>query len=106
VLCKNLTVSRGEAMLFDERRYFSYIPNDGLSPAERIVREANQRCDQENLNAQLKGAVDVGVRAPRFAAALSPSGDGDAHGTIGQPSRPPAAEDGATLRRRQRRPTP
>ena len=63
VLCKNLTVSRGQTLLFDELRYFFYITNDWSSPAERIVREANQRCDQENLNAQLKGGVGA-LRMP------------------------------------------
>lgn len=63
VLCKNLTVSRGESLLFDELRYFFYITNDWSSPAERIVWEANQRCDQENLNAQLKGGVQA-LRMP------------------------------------------
>ena len=57
VVCKNLTVSRGEDLLFDTLRYFFYITNDRAAPAERIVFSANARCDQENLNAQLKGGV-------------------------------------------------
>ena len=56
-LCKNLTVSKGELLLFDDLRYFFYITNDFSSPAEEIVFQANQRCDQENLIAQLKGGV-------------------------------------------------
>ena len=63
VVCKNLTVSRGQSLLFDDLRYFFYITNDWSSPAERIVWEANQRCDQENLNAQLKGGVQA-LRMP------------------------------------------
>jgi len=63
VLCKNLTISRGENLLFDELRYFFYVTNDWTSPAERVVWEANQRCDQENLNAQLKGGVGA-LRMP------------------------------------------
>jgi hypothetical protein len=62
VLCKNLTVSRGENMLFDDVRYFFYITNDRTSSAKEIVLSANGRCDQENLNAQLSG----GVRAMRM----------------------------------------
>jgi len=62
VLCKNLTVSRGEDLLFDEVRYFFYITNDRPSPPKEIVFSANARCDQENLNAQLVG----GVRALRM----------------------------------------
>jgi len=53
VVCKNLTVSRGENLLFDELRYFFYITNDRASSAKEIVFSANDRCDQENLNAQL-----------------------------------------------------
>jgi len=62
VVCKNLTVSRGENLLFDELRYFFYITNDRASPPKEIVFSANARCDQENLNAQLVG----GVRALRM----------------------------------------
>ena len=63
VLCKNLTVSRGEWLLFDDLRYFFYITNDWSSPAEEVVFEANQRCDQENLIAQLKGGIGA-LRMP------------------------------------------
>jgi len=62
VLRKNLSIEKGQRRLFDEIRYFFYITNDrGLSPAE-VVASANQRCDQENLNAQLLN----GVRALRM----------------------------------------
>ncbi|NIA16532.1 MAG: IS1380 family transposase [Nitrospiraceae bacterium] len=57
VVCKNLTVSRGEDMLFDEVRYFFYITNNRRLRASDIVFSANDRCNQENLNAQLKGGV-------------------------------------------------
>ena len=62
VVCKNLTVSEGQQLLFDDLRYFFYITNDGSSSAEKVVFEANQRCNQENLIAQLSG----GVRALRM----------------------------------------
>jgi len=62
VLCKNLTVSRGEGLLFDDIRYFFYITNDWETSAAGIVASANGRCNQENLNAQLAG----GVRALRM----------------------------------------
>ena len=51
---KNLSVSRGELMLFDDVRYFFYITNDQKLPASEVVFSANDRCDQENLIAQLK----------------------------------------------------
>jgi len=57
VVCKNLTVSRGEDTLFDEVRYFFYITNERSAKMRAIVFSANDRCDQENLNAQLKGGV-------------------------------------------------
>jgi Transposase DDE domain group 1 len=54
---KNLTVAKGERRLFDDYRYFFYLTNDWVTPAAEIVYLANDRCNQENLNAQLKGAV-------------------------------------------------
>jgi len=62
VTAKNLSVERGEQVLFDEIRYFFYITNDRISSAAQIVRRANQRCNQENLIEQLKN----GVRALRM----------------------------------------
>ncbi len=57
VLRKNLTVERGEQKLFDDIRYFFYITNDRRKTPAEIVVSANQRCDQENLNAQLLNGV-------------------------------------------------
>ena len=57
VLRKNLTVEKGEQVLFDDLRYFFYITNDRQASQAEIVREANQRCNQENLIAQLKNGV-------------------------------------------------
>ena len=57
VLRKNLTISKGEQRLFDKVRYFFYLTNDTAAPAWQIVREANQRCGQEQLISQLKGGV-------------------------------------------------
>jgi hypothetical protein len=57
---KNLSVEKGELALFEEIRYFFYVTNDWSMTEEEVVREATQRCNQENLNAQLK---DGGVRA-------------------------------------------
>jgi hypothetical protein len=57
VVRKNLSVEKGEQVLFDDVRYFFYITNDPTTPAEEIVLLANDRCNQENLIAQLKGGV-------------------------------------------------
>ena len=63
VLRKNLSVERGEKVLFDDIRYFFYITNDHKSSSAEIVRGANQRCNQENLNEQLKNGVKA-MRMP------------------------------------------
>ena len=63
VLRKNLSVERGEKVLFDDIRYFFYITNDYKSSSAEIVRSANGRCNQENLNEQLKNGVKA-MRMP------------------------------------------
>ena len=57
VVRKNLSVEKGEQVLFDDVRYFFYITNDLTLAAEEVVFLANDRCNQENLIAQLKGGV-------------------------------------------------
>ena len=56
-LRKNISVERGEAVLFDQYRYFFYITNDRALTADEVVAEARQRCNQENLISQLKGGM-------------------------------------------------
>ena len=63
VLRKNLSVEKGEQVLFDDYRYFFYLTNDRTSPAAEIVFRANDRCNQENLHAQLKHGV-CALQAP------------------------------------------
>jgi hypothetical protein len=57
VLRKTLSVERGQRLLFPRIDYFFYISNDRKSAAPEIVFDANRRCNQENLIAQLKGGV-------------------------------------------------
>ena len=57
VVWKDLEVSRGQRKLFDDSKCFFYITNDWDAPAEEIVFDANDRCDQENLIAQHKSGV-------------------------------------------------
>jgi len=57
VVRKDLSVEQGERVLFDDYRYFFYLTNDRTSPAADIVFLANDRCNQENLHAQLKSGV-------------------------------------------------
>ena len=61
-LRKNLSVAKGEQVLFDEIRYFFYITNR-MDDATEIVLLANQRCNQENLIEQLKNGVQA-MRMP------------------------------------------
>ena len=57
VLRKHLETVRGEEGLSREVRYFFDITNDREATASEVVFEANDRCDQENLIAQLKGGL-------------------------------------------------
>jgi len=57
VLRKRVGVDKGQLRLFEEYRYFFYITNDRELTAEEVVFSANDRCDQENLIAQLKSGV-------------------------------------------------
>ena len=63
VVRKNLSVEKGERVLFDDVRYFFYLTNDWVAEADEIVFSANERCHQENLLAQLSGGVRA-LRAP------------------------------------------
>jgi len=63
VVRKNLSVAKGELRLFDDYVYFYYLTNDPTRSPAAIVFEANQRCNQENLHAQLKGGVRA-LQAP------------------------------------------
>jgi len=56
-LRKNLSIERGDNVLFEQHRYFFYITNDRSLSAHQVVAEARDRCNQENLHAQLKGAM-------------------------------------------------
>ena len=60
---QTIAVEKGQARLFDEIRYRFYLTNDREGTLRALVLKANDRCDQENLIAQLKG----GVRSLRAA---------------------------------------
>jgi hypothetical protein len=57
VVKKYQVVEQGQQVLFETYRYFFYITNDRESTAAEIVFSANDRCNQENLHAQLKSGV-------------------------------------------------
>lgn len=56
-LRKNLSVERGDNVLFEEYRFFFYITNEQKMTPDEVVHEARSRCNQENLISQLKGGV-------------------------------------------------
>ena len=57
VVRKNISVEKGEKLLFDRIVYFFYITNDWVAEPNDIVFLANDRCNQENLLAQLHSGV-------------------------------------------------
>jgi len=58
VILRKLIERRDAQMrLFEEYRYHFYLTNDRQMSAAGIVFDANKRCDQENLLAQLKSGV-------------------------------------------------
>ena len=63
VVRKNISLEKGEKLLFDRIEYFFYITNDWLAEPNEIVLAANGRCHQENLLAQLHGGVRA-LQAP------------------------------------------
>jgi len=48
VVRKNLSIAKGETVLFPDERYFFYLTNDWETSAEQLVLKANRRCNQEN----------------------------------------------------------
>ncbi len=54
---QTIAVEKGQTRLFDEIRYRFYLTNDRKAAPRVLVFKANDRCDQENLIAQLKGGV-------------------------------------------------
>jgi hypothetical protein len=65
VLRKNLSIEKGERVLFPDVRHFFYITNDARLSMEDVVGHANRRCNQENLIEQLKNGVNA-MRVPVY----------------------------------------
>jgi hypothetical protein len=63
VVRKKLGIDEGQMRMFEEYRYFFYITNDREMTAEDVVFSANERCNQENLIAQLANGVHA-LKAP------------------------------------------
>lgn len=63
ILRKNISVEKGEDYLFPEIRYLFYITNRRDLAWHEVIQQAHERCDQENVVAQLKGGVNA-MRLP------------------------------------------
>jgi len=63
ILRKNISVQKGERVLFDEIKYFFYLSNRWDLSVPEIIGLANGRCDQENVIEQLKNGVNA-MRMP------------------------------------------
>jgi hypothetical protein len=57
VVRKRVGIDKGQMRLFEDYRYLFYITTDQEMTAQEVVFSANDRCDQENLIAQLKSGV-------------------------------------------------
>jgi hypothetical protein len=57
VLRKALAIEQGQFRLFDDVRYFFYLTNLSAPSPTEVVFLANDRCNQENLNEQLRNGV-------------------------------------------------
>lgn len=63
VVKKNISVEKGETVLFDDIRYFFYITTRRDITKAEVVKLANKRCNQENVIEQLKNGVNA-MRLP------------------------------------------
>jgi hypothetical protein len=57
VLRKLIDTEQGQLSVGSDFKYFFYVTNDRTLTQAEVVAEANHRCNQENLIAQLKGGV-------------------------------------------------
>jgi hypothetical protein len=57
IIRQTIAVEEGQTRLFDEIRWRFYLTNDREGTRRELVFKANDRCDQENLIAQLKGGA-------------------------------------------------
>ena len=57
MLRKLIDEERGQLCIGSDFRYFFYVTNDRKLTQAEVIAEANGRCNQENLIAQLKNGV-------------------------------------------------
>ena len=63
ILRKNLSIEKGEEVLFDNVKYFFYITTRRDLSIHEVVQLSNERCNQENVISQLKNGVHA-MRLP------------------------------------------
>ncbi len=63
VLRKTIEEERGQLSLATNFRYFFYVTNDRVMTQAQVIAESNDRCNQENIIAQLKDGTRS-LRAP------------------------------------------
>lgn len=56
IICKNLRRNDKQGRFFDDYEYFFYLTNKWGIPVEKVVYGSNDRCNQENILAQLNQA--------------------------------------------------
>ena len=65
VVRKNISRIKGDQVLIEEIRYFFYFTTYAPPDRRRDRRLANERCDQENINGQLKSGLNA-LRVPLY----------------------------------------
>jgi hypothetical protein len=65
ILRKTITEKEGQWFLLPIVDYFFYIANDPRMSSREVIRQANERCDQENVIEQLKNGVNA-LRVPLY----------------------------------------
>jgi hypothetical protein len=65
ILRKTISETRGQRLLLPYVDYFFYITNDRRMSAREVIRQANERCNQENVIEQLKNGVNA-LRVPMY----------------------------------------
>ena len=78
VVHKDIKVMRGQQHLFDKQKYFFSITNELKEdvPAREVIRNGNQRCDQENTISQGKACGALAAPLDTLESKLGLHGHG------------------------------
>ncbi len=75
IVRQTIAVEKGQTRLFEEIRSRFYLSNDRKAAARGLVFQANDRCNQENLIAQLKSGVRAACGGGQPGEQLGVQGD-------------------------------